>query len=93
MNLLKGMIGVRTESGQPVVVEGVKVTLRSQSLVIRSRVGAFVWNRPTNIIVEREGRTERIPISDFTRIVQLALAGLATIILVMARIRQRRRKE
>jgi hypothetical protein len=63
----------RTASGNPVTVGDVTVTPQSQALMVRWPLGGLVWNRPIAILVEREGQTQRIPIVDVARVVQLGL--------------------
>ncbi len=63
-------------SGQPVVVHDLTLTPQSQVLIVRFPWGAWVWHRPTAIQVERNGRVERLPIVDLTRLIQLGLVGL-----------------
>jgi hypothetical protein len=44
----------------PVTVDNVTVTPRSRTLVVRLPKGGFVWNRPTAVVVEQDGRARRI---------------------------------
>jgi hypothetical protein len=46
---------VQTVSSQPVTVGRITVTAQSQALIVRLPSGGFVWNRPTAIVVERDG--------------------------------------
>jgi len=71
--------------GTPRRVEGLTVTPESQALVFRWPRGAWVWNRPAAIRVERDdGTTERLPIVDVTRISQWVLGGLAALFAVVS---------
>jgi hypothetical protein len=36
----------------------------------------MVWNRPAAVLVERDDLTQRIPIVDVTRVMQIVLFGL-----------------
>ncbi len=66
----------QTVSGAAVTVGDVTVVPQSQALTLRwGRFGGLVWNRPAAILVERGGQTERIPILDVTRAVQVGLLG------------------
>ncbi len=66
----------QTVSGEAVTVGDVTVVPQSQALTLRwGRHGGLVWTRPAAILVERGGQTERIPIVDFTRAVQVGLLG------------------
>jgi hypothetical protein len=72
-------LGVREASAEPVTVGDVTVTPRSKALVVRLPKGGLVWNRPTAVLVERDGQARRIPIVDVTRILQVGLLGLAVL--------------
>jgi hypothetical protein len=95
MKRLEDIIEWRTASGNPVTVGGVTVTPQSQALRVRWPSGGLVWNRPVAILVEREGGTERIPIVDVTRVVQLGLLSfiLAFGMVAFARTIRLRRKQ
>ncbi|MCC7354888.1 MAG: hypothetical protein IT330_14180 [Anaerolineae bacterium] len=83
----------QTINGDPITVGDVTVTPQSQSLTVRWPFGGFVWNRPVAVLVERGGQTERIPIVDTTRMVQLGVLGFGLACAAMAFIslsRQRR---
>jgi hypothetical protein len=93
MKKLTDIIEWQTASGNPVTVGDVTLTPQSQALTVRWPSGGLVWNRPVAVLVEREGGTERIPIVDVTRVVQLGLLSfsLAFGMVVFARtIRSRR---
>ena len=71
--------------GTPQRIGGLTVTPESQALVFRWPHGAWVWNRPAAIRVERDdGTTERLPIVDVTRISQWVLGGLAALFAVVS---------
>lgn len=63
----------QTKTGEPITAGGRTITPQSQALVIRLPFGGFVWNRPTAVLVGHDNQTEQIPISDTTRLIQLAL--------------------
>lgn len=70
----------KTRSGDPVRVGEMIITPQSQSLTLRFPwrwPGGFVWNRPTALLVERDGVTERVLIIDATRLAQAGIVGLA----------------
>ncbi|MCP4424128.1 MAG: hypothetical protein GY803_06530 [Chloroflexi bacterium] len=75
----------RTVNGEPTTVGHVMITLQAQALSIRLPFGGFVWNRPAAVLVEENGRTERIPIMDITRLIVLAAAGLSTAVTILSR--------
>ncbi len=92
----------KTEEGSPVSVGDTTVTPVSQALVFTpwpggdrsGAAGAFVWNRPVAVLIERAGRVERRPILDITRILVwtiLAASLLARLRLAAAGRANRRR--
>lgn len=93
MTRLKERLRWQTVSGDEVTVGDVTVTPQSRALTIRWPHGGLVWNRPVGILVERGEQTERIPIVDVTRIIQLGLFGLSLVfsmIIFVLSIRRRR---
>jgi hypothetical protein len=79
MRSVMDVFGAREVSAEPVTVDDVTVTPRSRALVVRVPGGGFVWNRPTAVLVEQDGRVRRIPIVDVSRILQVGLLGLAVL--------------
>jgi hypothetical protein len=79
--------------GQSLTVGDATVTPLSQALVIRVPFGSFAWNRPTAILVERNGQTERIPIVNVTRILVWGLLGIGLAVAILSPRRADRRKE
>jgi hypothetical protein len=77
MKRRKDIVEWRTASGKPVTVGDVTLTPQSQALTVRWPWGGLVWNRPVAVLVERQGITERIPIVDVTRVVQLGLLSFS----------------
>ena len=73
------MIRCRTVSGEAVTVADITLTPQSQAVTVRWPDGGLVWNRPVAVLVERAGQTERIPIVDVTRAIQLGLFGLSLV--------------
>ncbi len=78
-------------SGTPVSVGDVTITPQSRVLTFRSRFGGFVWNRPTAVLVERGGKTERLPIIDVTRAILLGLVGLSLLVTIFVQSNRERR--
>jgi hypothetical protein len=62
-----------TISGPTHVAGGVRVTPEAQVFRVRLPFGGLVWSRPSGVVIEREGRLERRPILDVTRLIQVAL--------------------
>lgn len=79
MRSVMAVSGSREASAEPVTVGGITVTPRSKALIVRLPKGGLVWNRPTAVLVERDGQARRIPIVDATRILQVGLLGLAVL--------------
>jgi hypothetical protein len=84
----------QTVSGEAVTVGDVTIVPQSRALTLRwGRYGGLVWNRPAAILVERGDQTKRIPVVDYTRVVQLGLLGFCLIVCMVALVvsaRQRR---
>jgi hypothetical protein len=77
-------------SGNPVQIGDTTLTPQSRVLTVRSHFGGFVWNRPSAILIERGGHTERLPILDVTRIGLLAVVCLSVFVTIFVRaIRER----
>jgi hypothetical protein len=68
------LIEWQTLSGEARTVGESIVTPQSQALIVRMPYGGVIWNRPVGILVERDGKVERYPIVDVTRLVLLLLA-------------------
>jgi uncharacterized protein (UPF0248 family) len=49
-----------TTTGPTVVVGNVRATPEARVVSVRLPFGAFVWNRPSAVVVERDGRVERL---------------------------------
>jgi hypothetical protein len=79
MRSVMDRLGAREASAEPVTVDDITVTPRSRALLVRLPKGGLVWNRPTPVLVERDGQARRIPIIDVTRILQVSLLGLAVL--------------
>jgi hypothetical protein len=64
----------------PAITAGdARLTPEASALELRLPFGRFAWNRPVAVLVEREGRVERVRIVDVTRIVQIALWAVAVL--------------
>jgi uncharacterized spore protein YtfJ len=89
----KDQFQVHTVVGQPVIVGDTTVTPQSQALIVRLPIGGFVWNRPTAVMVERDGQVQRIPIKDSTRIFQLLIFGCSVVLSILSLMKLFQRKE
>jgi hypothetical protein len=85
------VLGTGEASAASVTVHGVTVTPQSRALLLRLPKGGLVWNRPTAVLVEQDGRVRRIPIVDITRILQVGLLGLTVLTTCASLLRCRRR--
>jgi hypothetical protein len=90
---LKDLFQVQTVSGRSVTVDSITVTPQSQALIVRLPMGGFVWNRPTAILVERDGTAKRLPVIDITRILQLWLLGFSLGLSIVSLVKFSQRKE
>lgn len=88
----KEMFQRQTMLGEPITVGGVTITPQSQALAIRWPNGGCVWNRPIAVLIERDGQTERVPIVDVTRLVQVGMLGLSVGWVALALIRRKRER-
>jgi hypothetical protein len=70
-------IRIMSAAAAPVSVGGTTMIARSQSIIVDLPFAGFVWSRPTEILVERDGHARRVHVVDVTRIAQLGFFGLA----------------
>ena len=80
---LKDVFEWKTVSGEPVIVRDMTITPQSQALIVRWPMGAFVWHRPTALLVEQQGQIKRYRIIDVTRILQLGLFCAALLVSII----------
>ena len=78
--------------GRPMTVGESKITPVARSLVARWPGGGSVWSGPAAVIVEREGRTERIPVANLNGRILWAMrvGALALVVAWIAKDRRRR---
>ena len=96
MPQLSDYIRLETTSAEPIVVSNTRITPQAQAFRLSFPFGGFVWNRPTAVLVERDGETQRMPIVDVTRVVQIVLFGLVltfSVIITLAVSQRRTRHE
>jgi hypothetical protein len=67
-------------SGEPIVLDDVRLTPQSRVLSVKFPNGAYVWNRPVSVIVERGARRETVVVPDVTFWTNVVL--ICTIVLV-----------
>ncbi|WP_119065291.1 hypothetical protein [Aggregatilinea lenta] len=76
MPLKRPIFRWETQSGEPVTHGDVRVTPVARSLYIGGLRAGAAWARPAALLVERDGRTQRITVPDITRRIQMGLVGL-----------------
>jgi len=79
-------------SGSSIVLHDRMLTPQSQVLIIRFSWGAWAWNRPATMLVERNGQVDYLPIVDRTRRIQQWLFGLGLVISIVSFVQLARRK-
>ncbi len=72
------------QNSQPVTVGARTITPQTQVVSLRLPFGGFVWNRPAAVLVEENGRVQRLPIPDVTRMIVLAAVVMSAIIAIIA---------
>ena len=72
-------VGIRTEFREAGPLSIGNTTLRpvSQAVMVHLPFGQFVWNRPSEVVVENGGQARHIPVVDVTRMAQIAIYGLS----------------
>ena len=80
-------------SGERVNLGKFSLTPQAKTLVISSSLGGLVWNRPVALVVEHNGRMERIPILDITRIAQIGILGVGFLFSILGLVKFMKRKD
>lgn len=95
MPKLKDFIQLETKMGEPVTAQGVTVTPRAQALTVRIPAvhGGLVWNRPTGVIVERDGQREEMRVVNVNRLLAIGLGVLPALAAILAAVISESRKE
>ncbi len=83
----------RTITGATVVVGETEVDLEARTLALRLPFGGAAWSWPAAITVRRQGKTERIPVHDLTRIINTAMLACTLILPVFAAVSRSARKQ
>lgn len=74
MPSLRDAVHLETTAGEPVSWQGATIRPQSQALSLRlPEVGGFVWSRPVAVLVERGGQTQRLPIFNMNRWLNVGL--------------------
>lgn len=77
MNRWIPIVEQKTRSAPPITRGDVTITPEARALVVRLPFVGFVWNRPAAVIVERDGRRERLTVGDPTRTLLLLMAAVS----------------
>jgi hypothetical protein len=96
MNRSRFDFQLKTYSAPPVQIGSRKITLQSQSLMVRVPTFGWVWNRPVAVLIDPEdgvSPVQRIPIIDATRIIQIGIGLSVLMISIAAGIRSARRRK
>ena len=68
-------------NGASIQCGATRITPQCRVLTLRFPFGGFVWNRPTAVLVERDGELrQRLPIRDLTVAAQFGV-GLVTLLI------------
>jgi hypothetical protein len=85
----------RTVTGTAVQSNGYTIRPISRALALRwhgrdnQQAFGVIWNRPTAVLVERDGEVEEHPITDDTRLAQLfLLVGAGFVLLILRLLRK-----
>ena len=92
MAWLRNLLRWQRSQGKPVKIGDLTIVLEARSLIVRWPHGGYVWNRPVVMIVNRHGKTQRLPIVDVTRRLELALLSAPLVLAVARRYLQARKR-
>jgi len=72
------------EIGEPQVIGDRVVQMQSQAISLITPFGGFLWNRPTAVLVEKDGIIDEVPILDATRyaLISIGVIGVVGMMLV-----------
>ena len=74
------------EIGEPQVIGDRTIRLQSQAISLNTPFGGFLWNRPTAVLVERDGITDEVPIVDATRYALIGIGVMGVIGMMLAKL-------
>ena len=81
---MQDLITWETQSSTPIEVDNMTITPQTKSLSVHLPYGGFVWNRPSGVLIEENGRTEYQPIVDVTRTALIAFWGITLAVSFLA---------
>ena len=77
---MQDLINWETQSSTPIQVDTMTITPQTKSLSVRLPYVGFVWNRPSGVLIEENGRVEYQPIIDVTRISMLTFLVMPIVV-------------
>ncbi len=63
-------------------VSELKIMTDSRVVKLSGKGWGWVWNRPSGLIIQRGNQRQRVPIFDFTRILQILFYGLSALMVI-----------
>lgn len=76
----------KIQDGAPITVGGRTLTPQTRVLSVRFPFGGYVWHRPAAVLVAENGRSQRLPIPDPTRMILIAVAVVSMVIAILAKL-------
>jgi hypothetical protein len=62
---------------------GFNVIPQSRSVQLSGKNWRWSWNQPSGVIIQKGGAEKRLPIFDFTRVIQVILYGLSMLCVLL----------
>jgi len=72
--------------GKPQVIGDRVIRLQSQAISLNTPFGGFLWNRPTAVLVEKDGITDEVPIVDATRYALISIGVMGVVGMLLAKL-------
>ena len=72
--------------GEPQVVGDRTIRLQAQAIMLNTPFGGFLWNRPTAVLVEKDGITDEVPIVDVTRYALIGIGVMGMVGMMLAKL-------
>ena len=73
-------------TGEPQVVGDRVIRLQAQAIMLNTPFGGFLWNRPTAVLVEKDGVTDEVPIVDVTRYALIGIGVMGMVGMMLAKL-------
>jgi hypothetical protein len=73
-------------AGEPQVLGDQTIRLQAQAISLITPFGGFVWNRPTAVLVEKDGYTDEVPIVDVTRYALISIGVMGMVGMMLAKL-------